>query len=316
LIIDAHTHLLDTGHWPSEWWDWVAEDWARRGPGRQPSAIRDRIEQGLIDPAGARMVERMDQAGVDKSVLLPIDWGPDFTGTQPITAVVDKMLALAAAHPGRFVPFGGIDPRRDGAVDMVTEWFDRGIRGLKLYPGCGWSPTSDAAMAIYAACAERAAPVLFHTGHPLPVLDTEASNPILIKDVVRAFPELPVWLGHAGAPVWWAEALEVAKAGPNVRLEMSVWLWDDSGPEAELDFARKIVEVGDGLGFDRLMFGTDHVSGSRIRGPKFLHTIVEFYQRLPANAATIGRRISDDEMALIMGGVAAHDLGWGTDLAR
>jgi predicted TIM-barrel fold metal-dependent hydrolase len=170
-------------------------------------------------------------------------------------------------------------------------------------------------MAIYAACAERSAPVLFHTGHPLPVLDTEASHPILIKDVVEEFPELPVWLGHAGAPVWWAEALEVAGAGPRVRLEMSVWLWDDSDEKAEIDFARKILQVGDCLGIDRLMFGTDHVSGAKVRGPDFLQKTMELYQRLPANAVRIGREISEGEMALIMGGVAARDLDWGTGLA-
>ena len=27
MIIDVHTHILDTGHWPNEWWDWVAADW-------------------------------------------------------------------------------------------------------------------------------------------------------------------------------------------------------------------------------------------------------------------------------------------------
>ncbi|GAA4013464.1 amidohydrolase family protein [Streptomyces plumbiresistens] len=312
MIIDTHTHLLDVGHWPDQWWDWVAEDWASKKPGRQAAAVRGRIEEGLIDSSGARMLSRMDQAGVDMSVLLPIDWGPDFTGTLPITEVVDKMLDLSDRSDGRLIPFGGIDPRGDGAAERVIEWFERGIRGLKLYPSCGWDPTSDAAMEIYAVCEARRAPVLFHTGHPLPVLEAERSNPLHLKDVVLEFPDLPVWLGHAGAPVWWAEALEVTKSGPNVRLEMSVWLWDDSDMDAEIEFTRKILEAGESVGFDRLMFGTDHVSGVKIRQPGFLPSIVGMYQRLPEHAARLGHAISPDQMSLIMGGVAARDLGLDT----
>jgi predicted TIM-barrel fold metal-dependent hydrolase len=308
LIVDTHTHLLETGHWPEQWWDWVAADWASQAPGRQASDVRGRIERGLVDPGGTRMLSRMDEAGVDRSVLLPIDWGPDFTGTVPITAVVDTMLGLAERSGGRLIPFAGIDPRRDGAVELVTEWLDRGARGLKLYPSCGWDPVSSEAMEIYGVCAARGVPVLFHTGHPLPILDVESSNPVHLLEVVRTFPELPVWVGHAGAPRWWSEALELAEAGPKVRLEMSVWLWDDSDTAAEYGFTKKILEVGEHLGFDRLLFGTDHVSGSKVRGSEFLRSIVDMYRCIPERAQELGKRVSIDQMALIMGGNALKDL--------
>jgi predicted TIM-barrel fold metal-dependent hydrolase len=309
MIIDTHTHLLGTGHWPAEWWNWVADDWASQKAGRKPSAIRDRIEPGLVDPGGRRMVARMDAAGVDKSVLLPIDWGPDFSGTIAINEVVDEMLALADVHSGRFVPFAGIDPRRPDAVELVTGWFERGAQGLKLYPSCGWDPRDDSAMAVYEVCDRYRRPVLFHTGHPLPVLDAEQSNPLLLADVVRTFPALPVWLGHAGAPVWWDEALEVARAGSAVRLEMSVWLWDDSDAETERAFAKKVLEAGETVGFDRVLFGTDHVSGARVRADDFLATIVAMYDRLPEHIAELGGSLTDADIAAIMGGTAASDLG-------
>jgi uncharacterized protein len=309
LIIDAHTHLLDTAHWPREWWDWVAADWAQQKPGRHAADVRDRIEPGLIDPDGSRMVARMDQAGVDASVVLPIDWGPDFSGTRPITDVVDQALEQAHAHPGRLLPFAGIDPRREGAVELVRNWFDRGARGLKLYPGCGWEPRSPAAMDIYQVCQERRAPVLFHTGDPLPVLDAERSNPLLLKEVATNFPDLPLWLGHAGAPVWWEEALQVAEAGPKVRLEMSVWVWDDSDEAAEVALAQKVLEAGERVGFDRILFGTDHVSGRKVRDDAFLSTVVGMFQRLPQHAEKLGGVITETELETIMGGAAAADLG-------
>ncbi|MUL49885.1 amidohydrolase family protein [Mycobacterium sp. CBMA293] len=308
MIVDTHTHLLGTGHWPNEWWDWVARDWANHKPGRKPSDIRDRIEAGLVDQDGTRMVQRMDEADVDLSVLLPIDWGPDFTTPTPITAVVDAMFDIADAHPRRLVPFGGIDPRRPQAAELVTEWFGRGARGLKLYPSCGWDPTSDAATEIYAICEANRRPVLFHTGHPLPLLDAKRSNPLLLAEIARSFPGMPIWVGHAGAPVWWDEALELAEAGPNVRLEMSVWLWDDSDHDAEIAFTRKILEAGTAVGFDRIIYGTDHVSGSKVRGDEFLRCVTDMFRRLPQHAQALGATIDADSLAAIMGGTAMRDL--------
>jgi predicted TIM-barrel fold metal-dependent hydrolase len=309
MIIDTHTHLLDFGHWPDEWWDWVATDWAARDTNRDPSQIRDRIESGLVDPDASRMLDRMEQANVDVSVLLPIDWGPDFTARTSIDAAVDKMLELASISDGKLVAFGGIDPRRPEAQDLVVEWFERGARGLKLYPGCGWSPTSNEAMEIYALCESRKAPVLFHTGHPLPILDAESSNPLLLKDIAVTFPNMPLWLGHAGAPVWWDEALEVAEAGPNVRLEMSVWLWDDSDEKAELEFTRKVLQAGNTVGLDRVVFGTDHVSGAKVRPEGFLKSVTDMFLRLPTHANHLGQEITTSQMHAIMGGTAARDLG-------
>ena len=63
LIIDAHVHILDEGFWPAQWFDWVAYSWARsKPPYRDPAVIRPRIESGLTDPDGSRMVADMDAA--------------------------------------------------------------------------------------------------------------------------------------------------------------------------------------------------------------------------------------------------------------
>jgi predicted TIM-barrel fold metal-dependent hydrolase len=309
LIIDTHTHLLGDGHWPEEWWDWVAADWASKEPGRSPADVRARIEPGLLDDDGSRMIARMDEAGVDASVLLPIDWGPDYTTRTPITDVVDQMLELGRRYDGRLIPFGGIDPRHPNAVELVSNWFDRGARGLKLYPGCGWDPVSPEAMEVYDVCEQRQRPVLFHTGDPLPLLDTELSDPERLNEIPRRFPDLPIWLGHAGAPDRWEQAIRLAQAGPRVRLEMSVWLWDDSTEEDEIEFARKMLDASDRVGIDRIIFGTDHVSGNKIRPDGFLPTVTDMFRRLPRRCIELGAAVTPDQMDAIMGGTAAKDLG-------
>lgn len=308
MIIDTHTHLLDTGHWPNEWWDWVAEDWAKVAPGRQPSMIRDKIEAGLIDPDGSRMIASMDAAGVDMSIILPIDWGLDFTGTKPITKVVEHARWLTELHPGRLLAFGSIDPRRPEATDLVSEWLQNGIRGLKLYPSCGWHPASDAATQVYELCHSAGVPVLFHTGDPLPVLDRDLSNPALLTDVATAFPNMPIWLGHAGAPLWWDEALSLAQTATNVSLEMSVWIWDDTPPAGVAQFVAKVAEAIGLLGVNRMIFGTDNVSGPRVRKHGFLTTVLAAYTNLPTTLKKHGVELSESDLALILGGNALRDL--------
>ncbi|HWI71032.1 MAG TPA: amidohydrolase family protein [Baekduia sp.] len=309
MIVDSHVHVLDHGHWPDAWWDHVAKAWAEAEDGRRPDMVRDRIEGGLIDPLGDRMVADMDDAGVDWVVNLAWDWGPDY----PAPATVDELEAhaklLAQRHANRIIPFAGIDPRRERAAERFEQWVvEDGIRGLKLYPPCGWWPKDQRAFALYEVCVRHDLPVLFHTGDPLPLLDGDYSRPKHLLPVVEAFPDLKLWIGHAGAHGGWDEALEVAAASKAAKLEMSVWLWDTSTHDDEVDVARRIGAARDAVGADRIIFGTDHVSGSKERRPGFLKTVTDMFLRLPETAREAGTTISSEELDLIMGANAARDL--------
>lgn len=310
MIVDAHVHILDQGHWPPAWFDHVAEAWANADVGRRPDMVRDRIEPGLIDPLGDRMVADMDDAGVDWAVNLSWDWGPDYSKPASVDELEAHARAVAERHSDRIIPFAGIDPRRDGAVEKLERWIvEDDMRGLKLYPPCGWFPYDDRAMALYEVCARHDLPVLFHTGDPLPLLDGEYGAPRHLLPVVAAFPDLKVWIGHAGAHDGWTEALEVAAASNAAKLEMSVWLWDTSTHEDEVDVARRVAEARDAVGAERILFGTDHVSGAKERRLGFLRTVTDMFRRLPETAAESGATISPDELDLILGGNAARDLG-------
>jgi predicted TIM-barrel fold metal-dependent hydrolase len=251
----------------------------------------------------------MDEAGVQAVVNLPIDWGPDYPAAAPIGDIVSHSLECARRHPGRIIPFAGIDPRRDGAPDRVEEWIARdGARGLKLYPNCGWWPADDRAMEVYAVCARLDVPVLFHTGDPLPLLDPKFALPSNLLPVVEAFPDLRVWLGHAGWPRYWDETLEVVQSSNAAKAELSLWLWNDFTHEDELALARKVCAAITDVGVDRLLFGTDNVSGSKERPAGFLKQIVDAFLRLPSRAEEAGLALSDADLAQIMGANAAQDL--------
>jgi predicted TIM-barrel fold metal-dependent hydrolase len=307
VIIDLHTHLLDFGHWADEWWDWVARDWASQQPGRKPEQIRGKIEQGLMDPDGSRMISHMDAAGIDKAVILPIDWGPDYHCRCSLHDMVAHAAACADRYPDRLIPFAGIDPRRPGAADTVAAWLESGVfKGLKLYPNCGFFPDDDIAMPVYEVCAEYDVPVLFHSGHPLPVLKEEYSLPPRYTRVVETFPQLKVIFGHAGAPHDWEGMLRLVEASEAAVLELSLCLWHDSTELQELKLVRQIADARDRVGIERIVFGTDHVSGSRIRPPGFLQMVTGMFERLPETAKRAGVRLSHDEHAMIMGTNAAR----------
>lgn len=195
MIIDPHVHVLDYGHWPDEWWDWVANDWAAQEVGRTPDMVRGKIEAGLVDPDASRIVEQMDDAGIDISVILPIEWGPDYTCKSSIEEVNAHALECVKRHPGRLLAFCGIDPRRPKSAEQVDEWLSGGgYKGLKLYPNCGFFPNAADARPIYEVCQSHDVPILFHTGDPLPVLNGEWARPKHFWDVVRDFPDLKIIL--------------------------------------------------------------------------------------------------------------------------
>jgi predicted TIM-barrel fold metal-dependent hydrolase len=310
MIVDTHVHILDRGFWPDEWFDWVALQWASRKPERDPSTIRPKIEDGLLDPQGDRLVADMDAAGVAVSVNLPMDWGPDFAERVPMEEVNRHSLAVAERHPGRIIPFVGIDPRRPGAAGQIERALrDDGAKGLKLYPPAGWDPFTPEVRPIYELAIEYGVPVLWHTGEALPKLRVRYGDPILLQDVHAAYPELITWIGHAGAKIWWDQALSVAAHSINSYLETSVWIWDDT-PEAEQHaFIRRLAQARERIGIERIIFGSDHLAGPRIRAAGFLDKVVGWYRNLPVQAAELGISFTQAEVDAILGGNAAQILG-------
>lgn len=76
----------------------------------------------FIDPEGDHMVEEMDKAGVDKTVIFAVDWGL-VTG-EPKVSIKEQNKAHADAakkHPGRFISLAGINPCRGDALRQVEE---------------------------------------------------------------------------------------------------------------------------------------------------------------------------------------------------
>jgi predicted TIM-barrel fold metal-dependent hydrolase len=165
-------------------------------------------------------------------------------------------------------------------------------------------------MELYEICDRHGLPVLFHSGSPLPLLPLEFSLPHHLMPVVKAFPRLKVWIGHAGAHDWFDDALEVVEASQAASIEMSVWFWHDATEADAVAMAKRLIEARDRVGIERILFGSDHVSGSKERGDVFLPKVASMFLALQQTARDAGiEPLTDVELAQIMGLNAARDLG-------
>lgn len=143
------------------------------------------------------LIEYMDEYGVEKSVLLPLE-SPEATGYYLTT---DEVLDAAEEHPDRIVPFCSVDPRmlldEDGFRTVVERYVDRGARGFsELKAGV---PIDDERMQLlYDICADEGLPILFHVDDTCCV--DELGLPGLER-MVRSYPDVP-FIMHAHG--WWA----------------------------------------------------------------------------------------------------------------
>ncbi len=250
----------------------------------------------------------MDEAGVDKAVILPMDYyltlGRSAATIEEINGFYAKM---AAAYPDRLIAFVGVDPRRG---KEALELFDRGVekwgmRGLKVHPVVGFYMNDERAYPLYERCQKLGLPVLFHTGaaRALPMC-SRFGQPIYIDDLAVNFPNLNLIAAHMGGHGWWKEALMMASWRPNVYLDISAWqrelvLWP-------LEFYRILRLILDSTARDRVLFGSDWPILKTILSEK---SWVSSLREPDEAIARAGFTFTKEEVNALLGGNAARLLG-------
>ncbi|MEV1295501.1 amidohydrolase family protein [Pseudonocardia sp. NPDC049635] len=305
-VIDSHVHFFGRGFLPQGWFEPVARKWsASRHPAIERTA--EDVEEGLLDPDGELLLKEMTQAGVDAAVCLGLDWGVhlgpaavDITEVHRVYGRMQKSLA------GRFYAVGGVDPRRENAVEIArAALVEDNLRGIKLYPPSGFLPGDERCFPIYELCAELDKPVVFHTaliGYPH---DASYADPLGVIKVQRAFPDLTIVLAHSGYPSWADEAIEVAAAHPRTYLELSNWNHELHSEHGRERLVRTLAVMHSHVGAHRMLFGSDHLGGKRFSGGRSgMGAWRAFLAGLVGDPAFGRRPLTADEVALILGGNA------------
>jgi len=259
MIIDSHAHAAMEEVLPVRFFDGWVDNLERLLPPNSPPEKRDalsalfrRLNQ---DPHCDKLIAEMDRAGIDKTVLLIVDFGFAYPEEHHRLQDIYQMhRTLIQRHPNRFIVFAGIDPRRGQEGQELVELAlrDWGFRGLKIYPPCGYSPDAKELFPFYELCAKYRVPVLSHIGPTSPTLSFKFTRPNDVEDAAFHFPQVDFILGHAGV-VWHEEAAMLAAYRPNVYMDMSGFqsIWR----RGELD---RILLAHKHAGLLRkLLFGTD-----------------------------------------------------------
>jgi hypothetical protein len=221
-------------------------------------AFIDSVVRPLMDPEADKIIEEMDEAGVDKSVIFGVDYGLLF-GEAPLHIFEQNRIYadVAKRHDGRLIPLIAIDPRRKGALRHCEEaYHDWGMKGFKLHAGVGYLPDSPECFWIYEKAAEWKVPVLVHTGGaPSVTLNWENSRPVYVASAAARYPEVNFIMAHCGDLGWWQEAMQAANWLSNVYVDVS--LWQKSYKKNPQRFYKWLRHLIDEVGSEKVLFATD-----------------------------------------------------------
>jgi len=214
MIIDAHCHIWEEKLMSAEMAKMIGVLAERFG-----ASDPELLQNGTI----GRLIGEMDEAGIDKTVLLALDIGIAFASDLTLRDYNDYVADIVHEYPDRIIGFAGIDPRRGKeAVVELQRCFDMGLRGLKLWTLTGFYPDDESYYPLYKKVAELEIPMLIHTGSGPPGTYIKFNRPLYVDKVAVDFPEIKIIMAHIGAP-WVDEAIAIVIKNSNVFVDISGW---------------------------------------------------------------------------------------------
>jgi uncharacterized protein len=160
------------------------------------------------------LLRAMDQAGVDRAVIAPVD---------RYLAVENRfgnhfILQHAADHPQRFIPACSVNPWYGEAGQREFQRaLGEGARLLVLHPWLqGYIANDELVWPLLEAAWAATIPVYVHTGPP------GNASPWQITDLAERYPGLDIIMGHCGATDFWNDVNDAALAAENIYLESSL----------------------------------------------------------------------------------------------
>lgn len=167
------------------------------------------------------ILRAMDAAGVRHALVT--GFNEESTGGSRFVSN-DAVAAIAERHPGRFIPFAGVDVLAGAdALQELEYWVrERNFRGLSLRPFMVDRPASDHVYyPFYERCVDLDIPVSIHASANWTTSRvSDLGHPRHFDRVACDFPDLKLILSHAGYP-WVLEACLLAWKHPNVYLELA-----------------------------------------------------------------------------------------------
>lgn len=225
IVFDAHCHV-----WPDHIAPLALQG---RVPGMEP------IGDGTI--AGARA--SMARSGVDRSVVMGI------ADHARHVHRVNEFIGNVGAQDESLVPFGTVHLDLD-VDENLNSLREHGVVGIKLHPLYQGMSLDDPRLFTILEAIGSEFPVITHVGAGGTAEANERSNPRMLAEIIRTFPDLRLIACHFGGFHQLDEA-EQEVVGMDVMLETS---WPPT--LAGLD-RQRVIDVITAHGTNRVIFGSD-----------------------------------------------------------
>lgn len=225
----------------------------------------NRRADALVDGVGVEgLIAEMDSAGVGMALLVARS-GWSHPATRPVgplatshgvdDEIFDQFCAEAATaverYPHRLRTTVMLDPM--GAMRTVHQ-LERAVRdygavAARLFPATTGIPANHPlCYPIYTKCIELGIPIAINLGLPGPRRSGRVQQPILLEDVLLAYPELTVVGSHIGHP-WHLETLALLQKFDNFYLTTAGW--------APRYIPGEILHLMNTRGGDKVMWASD-----------------------------------------------------------
>lgn len=254
MIIDTHVHIWKRSMLPDVMMEAYLEPLVLLdqmffgGKPGEKDWLTSETEQG--EP-----VRTMDLAKIDRSVILPLDFGLVGPVHDDIEQYDDWVFEYCGPFGDRLIPFVGVDPQRGPeALRLVNKYVKKfDAQGVKVYPSTGWNP-SDSKMAPFFDLVNDLGLVLVtHAGASWGPLNDELSRPELFHNVVAKRERMKLVIAHLGGK-FREELYHLASERPNVYADCSALQgWLPSQPEMVEARLKEASERMPG----RVFFGSD-----------------------------------------------------------
>ena len=274
IIVDAQVHLWKP---ESEDWKWV--------PGMKPQMP----EPFTIE----KLVPLMDEADVDRVVVVPPSWPGDRN---------DYGIEAAKRYPDRFAVMGRIPLKNPEPAALLPRWKEQpgmlGVRVTFLGPAAAW--LTDGTADWFWPAAEKAG---------LPVMFLSPGQAGEFARIAERHPQLTLIVDHMGV------SADVVKAGKladsidqtaslakyqNVSVKLSAAPNNSTEAYPFRDFTPHIRRLFDAYGPQRCYWGTDMTNG--FTKATYKQRITHFTEELPF--------LSEQDKDWIMGRAIVARLGW------
>ncbi len=187
-------------------------------------------------------------AGVDKAIVFGMR-----AHHSGLSVPNEYISAYAAQHPEKIIGFGAIDPMVDPLEETLEEIVSLKLKGVKLGPIYqNIHPTDPRMMRVYEFCEAQHLPIMIHQGTTfVRTGPLKYALPILLEDVVVAFPELRMIIAHLGHP-WVAETLVLIRKHPHLYSDISALHY------RPWQFYNSLILAKEYGVLDKILFGSDY----------------------------------------------------------